>query len=181
MTRSTDPFAAAGGRKMKSGRAPLSKFKPWPGNPRIHPKSEIVLLARVLKEHGADQPIVVDEDWFILKGHGRLEAAGEAGLKDFPYVQRHGLTDQEKVAIRIEDNSIPLLAGWDKAHLQAQLTTLKTQGYDLAHLGFGDAQLVTFMSKPTPPSSFQTLTEETVHTDYRCPKCKHEWSGKPRP
>ena len=41
-----DPFAA-GAAKMKSGLAPLKKFKPFPGNPRMHPKAEIDMLAAV--------------------------------------------------------------------------------------------------------------------------------------
>lgn len=176
----TDPFAAAGAPKMKSGRAPLKKFKPHPSNPRVHPEAELEMLAAVIKLRGADQPIVVDEKWNILKGHGRLEAARRAGLADFPFVQRFGLSESDKLAIRIEDNSIPLLAGWDKKLLAADLTLLKTEGYDMKLLGFGDAQLVTFMTAPTAPEAFEVLDETTVKTDFCCPKCGHKWSGKPK-
>jgi ParB-like chromosome segregation protein Spo0J len=165
---------------MKSGRALLRKFKKYPQNARIHPKAELDLLAEILRLRGADQPIVVDEGWMILKGHGRLEAAKMAGLKEFPFVQRLGLTESEKRAIRIEDNALPLLAGWDKTLLAADLISLKSDGYDMKLLGFGDAQLVTFMTTPTAPGEFQTLDEGTVTTEYRCPKCSWEWSGKPK-
>lgn len=150
---------------MKSGRAPLSKFKPYPQNARTHPKEEIDLLSKVIKERGADQPIVVDEDWLILKGHGRLEAAKLAGLADFPYVQRFGLSEADKKAIRIEDNSLPLLAGWNKELLAGELATLQVDGYDLKLLGFPDAQLVTFMAgvpSSEDPEATPEPTEDPV-------------------
>lgn len=177
----TDPFVAKGVPKMKSGRAPLSKFRPWPGNPRLHPEAEIDLLAQVISLRGPDQPIVVDEGWYILKGHGRLKAAQQAGAKEFPFVQRFGLTESEKVAIRIEDNALPLMSAWDKTLLSGQLEQLKADGYDMKLLGFGDAQLVQFMTAEPPPAAFQAFDDGTIETEYCCPKCHFAWSGKPKP
>jgi DNA modification methylase len=139
----TDPFAVDG-RKMASGWAPLDRFVPYPNNARTHPENEVAALATILKERGFDQPIVVDEAWVILKGHGRLEAAQLAGLKGAPYVQRRGLSEAEKKAIRIEDNALPLLAGWDAKLLRGDLLELKNEGYDLPLLGFSEAQLRVF-------------------------------------
>lgn len=139
--RRDDPFATSDGPKMRSGRAPLSRFKPYPNNPRTHPPGELALLAKILGTRGFDQPIVVDDAWVILKGHGRLDAATMAGLADAPYVQRLGLSETEKAALRIEDNAVPLLAGWSAELLKAEITTLKLAGYDLPLLGFPEVQL----------------------------------------
>jgi hypothetical protein len=138
--RATDPFA---GEKngMRSGRAPLSAFVPYPKNARIHPEREIELLARILLLRGFDQPIVVDEDFIILKGHGRLDAAKRAGLSAAPYVQRLGLEEDEKKAIRLEDNQMPLLAGWNLELLRPELTELKLAGYEMQMLGFENASI----------------------------------------
>lgn len=133
-----DPFVVADGPKMESGYAPLTKFKPHPDNPRTHPQEEIDLLTRILVLRGPDQPIVVDEDWWILKGHGRLISAKAGKLKGFPFVQRFGLSDAEKRAIRIEDNQLGLLAGWDNIKLRADANVLKLSGYDMKLLGFGE-------------------------------------------
>lgn len=133
-----DPFAIADGPKMISGRAPLSRFKPHPDNPRTHPQEEIDLLTWVLVNRGPDQPIVVDEDWLILKGHGRLIAAKAGKLKGFPFVQRFGLSESEKRAMRIEDNQLALLAGWDHVKLRADANLLKLDGYDMKLLGFSE-------------------------------------------
>lgn len=173
-----DPFAQKDGPKMRSGRAPLRRFIPYPNNPRTHPPAEIALLAEIIGKRGADQPIVVDERWVILKGHGRLEAAHAAKMEDFPFVQRIGLTDAEKTAMRIEDNSIPLLAGWDRELIRAEIANLSAAGYDVKLLGFGDQQLVQFTTLPGPPIEFPAVGED-LKTDYCCPSCGYRWSGNP--
>ena len=148
-----DPFVAKDAPKMASGRAALSKFKPWPGNPRTHPQAEIELLASILKLRGFDQPIVVDENWWILKGHGRLSAALLASLSDAPYVRRFGLSENEKRAMRIEDNQIALLAGWDVGLLKQDTETLQSAGYDMTLLGFGETELAGFFEPLSPAAA----------------------------
>ena len=89
----------------------LADIKEYPNNPKKHPPEQISFLADVLKKWGPDQPIVVDEDGIIIKGHGRKIAAAAAGLKAFPVVQRDGLSEEDKRAIRIADNQAALLGG----------------------------------------------------------------------
>ncbi len=161
---------------MRSGRAPLSRFVPYPNNPRTHPPAEILLLSQLIKKRGADQPIVVDESWEILKGHGRREAALLAGIEDFPYVQRLGLDEAEKIAIRLEDNAIPLLAGWDRELVRGEIVQLQALSYDVSLLGFGDTQLVQFTTLPGPPSQFPAVGAD-LHVDKQCPKCGYTGSG----
>ena len=99
-----------------------------------------------------------------------------AGLEDFPYVQRLGLDEAEKIAIRIEDNSIPLLAGWDKELVRGEIVQLQAMDYDVKLLGFGDTQLVTFTTLPGPPGQFPEVGEN-IPTSFQCPKCRYQWSG----
>ena len=141
-----------GKRKMRSGVAPLSRFRPHPDNPRTHPPAQLQLLAELLKTYDCDQPIVVDEDWWILKGHGRLTSAHMAGLEDFPYVQRLDLSEDEKVAMRIEDNQLPLLGGWNRELISAAVTRLDASGYPVMRLGFGEVELVQFRAMPALPT-----------------------------
>jgi rubrerythrin len=35
------------------------------------------------------------------------------------------------------------------------------------------------MDEPIAPDAFQTYDEE-IETEYCCPKCGYEWSGKPK-
>lgn len=127
--------------KDRARYKPLDWFVPYPKNARAHPTDQVTLLARLLTEFGPDQDIVVDEDRVILKGHGRLMAAREAGLTHFPFTQRLGLSQAEKDAMRFADNQVALLSTWDKALSLEGLSRLKTGGYDLLRLGFPEAQL----------------------------------------
>lgn len=174
--------AASAARKSWPGAEvwPLERIRPYPNNPRTHPPAQIDLLARLIGKHGPDQPIVVDEDGVILKGHGRRLAAINAGLKTFPVFVREGLSDEEKIAIRIGDNQVALLSGWDTGLMKLELQALKAADYEIGMLGFPDLQLVDFMAGgPQPPAEFAVHDERTMPTEFCCPKCRYRWSGDP--
>lgn len=120
---------------------PLDWFIPYEQNARTHPPAQVTMLAGLLTKFGPDQDIVVDENRVILKGHGRRLASLEAGLMHFTFVQRFGLSESEKTAMRIQDNVTALLSSWDAALIQGEIGSLKTQGYDILQLGFPEAQL----------------------------------------
>lgn len=123
---------------------PIEKIIPYEQNARIHPDKQIELLAKLMLRHGIDQPIVVDEKGIILKGHGRRLAAITAGFKQFPVVIHRGLNDIQKQDIRIGDNKITILAGWDDELLRMQINELRNAGFDLPMLGFDQGELNAF-------------------------------------
>lgn len=126
---------------------PLEQIKPYPNNTRTHPDRQIELLASLLKKYGPDQPIVVDESGIILKGHGRRLAAFKAGQKDFPVVQRFGLSDDDKRAMRIADNQVALLSGWDKGLMRMEIAALDAANYAMPLLGFDQVTLDAYRPK----------------------------------
>ena len=65
----------------------ISKLKPHPKNPRIHPDSALERLTKSVKEFGWTNPILVSEDGFILAGHARLKAAEKAGISEVPIIR----------------------------------------------------------------------------------------------
>lgn len=124
----------------------LDQIKPYPNNPRRHPQAQIDLLAKLIEKYGPDQPIVVDDDGVILKGHGRRLAALAAGRKDFPVFVHKGLSEADKHGIRIADNQVALLGEWDVELLRAEVFELKKDDFDLSMLGFEDKKLVNFFA-----------------------------------
>jgi DNA modification methylase len=122
----------------------LHEIIPYPNNPRLHPPEQIALLAKLMTQYGVDQPIVVDEQGVIIKGHGRLLAAVEAGFKKFPVVVHHGLGDEDKRAIRLADNQSALLSSWDNDLLRIEIRDLQSADFDLDMLGFPEFQLIKF-------------------------------------
>ena len=123
---------------------PLGKIKRYDKNPRRHPPEQIELLAKLFLKFGPDQPIVVDENGVILKGHGRLDGASHAKLLGFPVVQRFGMSESDKTALRISDNQVQLLSSWDNVLMLDELKSLKLEEYDIALLGFPERQLLAF-------------------------------------
>lgn len=162
--------------RMKRAVWPLDKIHDYPSNPRTHPPAQLDLLSKLLLKYGPDQDIVVDEEGVILKGHGRKLAARLAGLREFPVTQRFGLPEADKIVMRIADNQVALLSGWDNELIRGEIASLPMDSRGL--LGFGDQQLVQFTTTPGPPAGFQSF-DETIPTKYCCPRCSYRWSGNP--
>jgi DNA modification methylase len=117
----------------------LSKLKPYPGNAKTHPQKQIDLLVKQIAE-GFDQPIVVDKDYVIIKGHGRRMAALQMGLQTVPVIVRDDLTPQQVKAARIADNKLAE-TDWDMELLSQELEALNADGIDLGDIGFDQSEL----------------------------------------
>ena len=110
--------------------APLTQFRPIgdlrinPNNVRTHSKKQIRQIANSIEEFGFAVPICVDENGFILAGHGRLQAAQLLGLKTVPVVQVVGLSEARKRAFMLADNKIASNAGWDLERLAHEVQEL---------------------------------------------------------
>ena len=62
----------------------IGKLIPYINNARTHSPEQITKLRSSLREFGFINPILVDKDYNILAGHGRLAAAKEEGLSKIP-------------------------------------------------------------------------------------------------
>jgi ParB-like chromosome segregation protein Spo0J len=114
---------------------------PYTNNPKEHPEGQVQKIASSIKNYGWDQPIVVDGDGEIIKGHGRLQAAELLGLEEVPVIERTDLSDAEARAARIADNKTAE-SEWSDDLLAAevdQLAAADTINFD--SLGFGDDEL----------------------------------------
>lgn len=178
MTKRKKPFAVEDAwPKIERAVRLLTDIHPFPQNPRTHPPAQIALLAELLKKYGPDQDIVIDaDDDMILKGHGRRLAAIAAGMREFPVTLRYGLSDADKIALRVSDNQVNLLSGWDTELIRGAIASFRQFGGDVQLLGFGDAQLVQFEMLPGPPAQFQAVGEN-IHVDKQCPRCGFVGSG----
>ena len=117
---------------------------PFPNNPKIHTPEQIDAISASIKAFGFDQPILIDEDDTVLKGHGRRLAARKIGVM-VPTIVRKGLSFEDKWAIVISDNAIPAMTGFDNSLLRIGLKTLAKVDYDLKLTGFDNVRLATFI------------------------------------
>lgn len=127
---------------------PLKKFKPNPRNPNTHPAGQLKLLAKIITTQGWRSPITVSKlSGFIVKGHGRLEAAKIAGLTHAPVDLQDYATPEAEMADLIADNRLAELAEMDNPHLKALIDELKAAGTDLDLTGFDERSIDDLLSQ----------------------------------
>ena len=119
-----------------------SKIIPYPDNPKLHSDEQIAILAGRIKIECFNQPIVVDTDHVVVKGHGRRLAAIKLGLEQVPVVILEGMDKSEIKAARLADNKISDLTGYDESVLSVETEGIKDLGLDLLDLGFIDLEIM---------------------------------------
>ena len=124
----------------------ISKLVPYANNSRTHNEKQIKKLQSSLREFGFVNPILIDRDFNIIAGHGRVFAAKEDGIKTVPCVFVDHLTEAQKKAYIIADNRLAEDAGWDKDLLSIELENLKELDFDVDLLGFDAAELNTLLN-----------------------------------
>lgn len=103
---------------------PIEAVKPYENNVKIHEEEQVEKIAQSIKQFGFDQPIVVDKDGVIIKGHGRTEASRFLGLKKVPVLVRRDLTEEQIKAARIADNRVAI-SDFDTVGLQNEIASIK--------------------------------------------------------
>ena len=114
---------------------------PYARNARTHSKEQIAQLRASLREFGFVSPAVIDSEYNILVGHGRIQAAREENYETVPCVFAENLTEAQKRAYILADNQLALNAGWDEEMLSVELSDLQGSAFDLSLLGFSDDEL----------------------------------------
>ena len=120
---------------------------PYTNNAKEHPEEQVKKIASSIKNYGWDQPIVVDGENEIIKGHGRLQAAELLGLSEVPIIRREDLTEAEAKASRIADNKTAESA-WIDDMLEAEVNVLaEDESINTDSLGFDDDELDSLISE----------------------------------
>lgn len=120
------------------------KLVPYVNNARTHSAEQIMKLRSSLREFGFINPIIIDKDYNIIAGHGRLMAAKDEGIREVPCVFVDYLTEAQKKAYILADNRMALDAGWDKELLKVEIEALQAENFDLGLTGFDEKELASF-------------------------------------
>ena len=114
---------------------------PNPRNPNRHPKRQIELLAKIIESQGWRQPVTVsNRSGFIVRGHGRLEAALLIGCK-VPVERQDYESEAEEWADLVADNRIAELASIDNDELAKLLSDLDGLDIDMELTGYSGKAL----------------------------------------
>src|SRR5271167_3335505 len=138
-------IAAAVGASAPSGSAsalqiaylPPEHLRPSANNARTHSKKQLKQIASSIERFGFVNPVLISDDFEIIAGHGRVEAAKILGLKQVPTVRLSNLSPADRRAYVIADNRLAELAGWDRELLATELL-------GLVEIQFDDIELTGF-------------------------------------
>lgn len=119
----------------------IDKLIPYQNNARTHSPAQINKLRSSLREFGFVNPLIIDRDYNVLAGHGRLAGARAEGYEQVPCVFVDDLTEAQKKAYILADNRYAMDAGWDDDLLAVEMESLKDMGFDLALTGFDEKEI----------------------------------------
>ena len=120
---------------------PISKLVPYVHTARTHSPEQVMKLRSSLREFGFINPIIIDRDYGIIAGHGRLLAAKEEGITEVPCVFVDYLTEAQKKAYILADNRMAMDAGWDEELLRVEIEALQGEAFDVSLTGFDEKEL----------------------------------------
>ena len=120
---------------------PLGKLVPYINNARTHSPEQLTKLRSSLREFGFINPVIIDRDYNIIAGHGRVLAAKEEGIMEVPCVFVDYLTEAQKKAYILADNRMALDAGWDEELLRIEIESLQGEDFDVSLTGFEEQEL----------------------------------------
>ena len=119
------------------GEVDVTSLIPNPRNPNKHPDKQIALLAKIIRNQGWRQPITIsNRSGFIVKGHGRLQAALLIGVDKVPIERQDYDTEADEYADLIADNRIAELAETDNTMLSDLLSDELFSDFDMNLTGF---------------------------------------------
>jgi ParB-like chromosome segregation protein Spo0J len=108
---------------------------PYELNSKTHPPDQVARLAKNMEKFGFDIPIMADQHYTIISGHGRLLAAKKLRMEKVPVIVRYDLTPEEVQIRRLNDNSLAL-SGFNIDLLLPEINEMVELGIDQETLGF---------------------------------------------
>ena len=102
----------------------INKLIPYVNNARTHSPEQITKLRSSLRGFGFINPVLIDREYNVLAGHGRIAAAKEEGISEVPCVFVEHLSEAQKKAYILADNRMSLDAGWDNELLKVEIASL---------------------------------------------------------
>lgn len=122
---------------------PIERLSPDPRNPRKHSPRHIRQLVKSIKAFGFIVPALIDDEYQLVTGHGRIEAARLSGLNEVPTLSVAHLTRQQRLAYMIADNRLTDLSNWSDPMLGAILVELADAEiqFDIEAIGFSVGEI----------------------------------------
>lgn len=147
-------------------------------NPKVHGEAQKAALTGLLEEVGKVDSLKAYRnkkgDLVYWDGHARMSLNPDETWRVDVYDVSEG---EVEVLLATFD---PI--GWEAEQSREKIAML------MENIQVGNADLMQFLSDQheklglmpvEPPDDFKEVDED-LETQYQCPKCKYEWSGKPK-
>jgi len=129
------------GEVTQRKNVPVDKLIPYVNNAKIHSEDQVTRIASSIREFGFLNPVLVDKDYNIIAGHGRVMAAKKLEMQTVPCLFVEGLTEAQRKAYILADNKLGELADWDMELVSSELEMLLDDDFDVDLIGFTEDEL----------------------------------------
>lgn len=137
-----------------------------PENANKHPPEQIDELVEQFLFQGVRHPAIISKrTGLVVAGHGRIEAAELAGMKDYPVDDQNFASEAEEYSFLIADNEIARWATVDLSKIHAALPNIEP--FDIKRLAIRDFQFEPNFAPGTEDEQGQLDEKKPVI----CPKC----------
>ena len=121
----------------------VEKLVPYQKNAKKHSETQVDAIANSIEEFGFLSPILIDKDYNIIAGHGRVLACKKLGILEAPCMFAEGLTEEQRRAYILADNKLTEMGEWDPELISEELQDLKGMGFDIELTGFSFDDIIT--------------------------------------
>lgn len=119
----------------------LDQLIPYVNNAKIHSDDQVTKIASSIREFGFLSPVLIDRNFNIIAGHGRVMAAKKLNMETVPCVFIEGLSENQRKAYILADNRLAELASWDMNLVGLEIGELEYEGFDIDLVGFDNMDI----------------------------------------
>lgn len=119
----------------------VSDLKPFDRNPNTHPEEQVRALSAWMLEVGFIVPILLDKNFTIIEGHGRVMAAERLEMDRVPALFARHLSPKQVRAHVVAGNQLARMAKVDPMNLKSLMQEIRLDYPDVRVVGFTDADM----------------------------------------
>lgn len=152
--------------KLESKKVQLSALKEFPGNPNVHPEEQVKAIAKSMERYGQYYPIIVDENYMVLCGHGKKKALEYMGEKEADVTIIKGLSDKQKKKLLLEDNKIQDMSFVNYGDVERMIKEIG----DMDIIGYTPEYLDAIINEVSPDNMGVNFSEQAKREDSFTPE-----------
>lgn len=157
------------GSIKKTEEIEIEKLIPYANNAKIHGAAQLEKLKKSIERFGFITPCLIDKDFNLIAGHGRLMAAKELHFQKVPCIFVEGLSESQRKAYILADNKLGEIAEWNMELLDQEIRELTEAGFDITLTGFEFDNELSEEIKEGVEIEIDSLGDETFK--HECPEC----------